>query len=42
LLKLGKSARHDVMGQIPHEGEEKALETGRQNLEARKIVVFTP
>lgn len=42
LLKLGKSAGHEVVGNFPLEEWEKAMEVARQNLETGKIVVFTP
>lgn len=42
VLKLGKSAGHEVVAQVPLEEWEKGLEIARQNSEAGKIVLFTP
>jgi len=41
VLKLRKSARHNVIGQFSFEWE-KAVETAKQNLELGNIVLFTP
>lgn len=42
VLKLGKSAGHEILGQFPLEEWEKAMETARRNPESGKVVVFTP
>lgn len=41
VLKLRKSARHNVIGQFLFEWE-KAVETAKQNPESGNIVLFTP
>ena len=42
VLKLRKSAGHNVTGQFSFEGWENAVETAKQNPESGNIVLFTP
>ena len=42
VLKLGKSAGHNLVGQFPLEEFEKAFETADQNPGAGKVVLFNP
>ncbi|MCJ1478104.1 hypothetical protein MMC13_006779 [Lambiella insularis] len=42
VLKLGKDAGHKVIAQFPLDKWEEALQTAKQNPEARNLVVFKP